>query len=286
MKYKYNGITLPKLPEWDKQTYPYAFIQFGDMTGYSIYSLIVTNAKGVMGESYRIGEHTTCEWVVAADEESEANLSGTNPGISTDNWLQYENAKTYTEYGYTNVVWSDFDILKADNTVYLAASDPVPVYDMSIFWDGLSLGLCGKALPWKAEPVAWLYNGVRLPKLPKWDIEAYPYAFIESSTGGVLANFVVSSMPLFGKDYENLFLKYKAMYSKTDGTALRYTYDSINTQEEYRTGFVYQDRKECTDGTRVSYSIGTNLLWANYDVIAYDDDSVYLAASEPIPVYE
>ena len=55
--------------------------------------------------------------------------------------------------------------------------------DLKSLQYGLSLGLSGKPLPISGgdpsvEPVAYLYNGVRLPKLPEWDRETYPYAYI------------------------------------------------------------------------------------------------------------
>ena len=44
---------------------------------------------------------------------------------------------------------------------------------------GLILSLFSSPLPEvQKQPVAYLYNGVRLPKLPEWDRETYPYATI------------------------------------------------------------------------------------------------------------
>ena len=277
MKYKYNGITLPKLPEWDKTAYPYAFIQFGDMTGYSIYSLIVTNSTGVMGDSYQIGAHTTCEWVVAADKESAENLSGTTPGISTDNWLQYENAKTHTEYGYSNVVWSDHEIRNADNSIYLPKSYPVPVYDMRSFWAGVSMGLCGKAIFSKKEPVAYLYNGVALPNLPDSEMQ---YAFMTAS--------VSTSNTSHYSYYSTIYLYYSTVpiyvYTRASGSALKTKQDGnlvCYTCSLSSDGAVLEDwtRYENGDITAVADANLTgmdtdNIIWTNDDITFYNSDMV------------
>ena len=54
---------------------------------------------------------------------------------------------------------------------------------MRDFVKGLALGLTGAPLPYTgtAEPVAYLYNGYRLPPLPNRDKAQYPYATIDST---------------------------------------------------------------------------------------------------------
>ena len=153
----YNGIPLPALPGYNESVYTHGFIQYGGVTGMEIYSLIVSTASGVMGDSYTVGEHTYSAWVVAANEQSAANLSGAYPGISTKEWLQFEDGKTVTASTYDNIVWSDFDILKTDGSVYLKASKP---FDLDAFKIGLSLGLCGKSLyiPAKDDGPAYTWD--------------------------------------------------------------------------------------------------------------------------------
>ena len=49
---------------------------------------------------------------------------------------------------------------------------------------GLILGQFSSPLPEvQKEPVAYLYNGVRLPALPEWDREKYPFAVIWYTPG-------------------------------------------------------------------------------------------------------
>ena len=304
MKYKYNGIPipLPKLPEWDKTIYPYAFIQHSGTGGsLDFYSLIVTTASGVMDDGYTIGEHTMCAWVVAANEATAEALSGAYPGISTKVWLQFEDAVSETEYSYSYVVWSDHTIRNADNSIYLLASDPV--CDMSSFWAGVSMGLCGKAIFGKGEPVpdepvepiGYLYgrvaedgetdtitiDGVRyvgmvLPKLPKWDTEKYPYAWIRSveySDGTVKYYLRVFSEPLVYR-YDGFLNKKYVIYNPGSGILFDHKNDEW-----------VQFGTECELG---NYFPVDSFLdsWVNHDVISDEDDSVYQYATDPIPVYE
>lgn len=269
----YNGITLPALPGYNESVYTHGFIQYGGVAGMEIYNLIVSTASGVMGDSYTVGEHTYSAWVVAANETAAENLSGAYPGISTKEWLQFEDGKTVTASTYDNIVWSDFDILKTDGSVYLKASKP---FDLDAFKIGLSLGLCGKALPWKSEPVAWLYNGWRLPKLPEWDRETYPYAIINF---GTISYLYVSDVPFFyiPKEPDTLYEVYNA-YTKEAGSALCYV--GAETAKDFL-------RKEDYDITlRAGGRAHIQIEWANHDIYSVADDSLYLAATDPIPVYE
>lgn len=279
----YNGIPLPALPGYNESVYTHGFIQYGGVAGMEIYNLIVSTASGVMGDSYTVGEHTYSAWVVAANETAAENLSGAYPGISTKEWLQFEDGNTVTASTYDNIVWSNFDILKADGSVYLKASKP---FDLDAFKIGLSLGLCGKALPWKAEPVAWLYNGVRLPKLPEWDKETYPYAFmtVMATSSNTSAYLYCSPVPIYKNDNGGLI---SSLITKQDGTVICYTCSLLSD------GTVFEDwtRYENGDKSVVSDAsfivINTALIkWSNYDMLNYSDDSVYLAASEPVPVYD
>lgn len=112
--YLYNGVRLPKLPE---MAYPFMIISLNHSTNeYAAYAL----SNEVHGEKfgfqlyymsaapydcYRVENGEWAFWFAQED----GNLNS--------------NPKTHT------IVWADHDIIDADGSVYLAASEPVPVYE-------------------------------------------------------------------------------------------------------------------------------------------------------------
>lgn len=134
-------------------------------------------------------------------------------------------------------------------------------FDIQGFMMGLAMALCGRPVQWpKGEPVAYLYgpDKVRLPKLPEWDKERYPYAYIcfKESTGYV---FAVNSIEV------NV---------NSEKTMIVYSNDYI---------------RNLVDGEWAAgrAGLGFTPVWANYDVCyAEAPSTVVLPASDPVPVYE
>ena len=158
-------------------------------------------------------------------------------------------------------------------------------WDSRSFWIGVALGLCGKPLHFvQREPVAYLYNGVRLPKLPEWDKMAYPYAFIREHESNIMGShfrdatlYVLPKVEYLEADNGNwcVSLKngYRASYILVSltGEATEYDYDG-------------KEWSVFEDGTGFGAVI-TDFDWANFDVLN-EDGSTYLATSDPVPVYE
>lgn len=107
----YKGVKLPALPEWDKTKYPYAMIVcFEDN---SFYDLLI----------------------------AETPFTHTSEAVESDGlglwYANYPDFETWTFYGEKNGIgggtnkmrsfWTNTDILNEDGTLYLAASEPVPV---------------------------------------------------------------------------------------------------------------------------------------------------------------
>ena len=131
---------------------------------------------------------------------------------------------------------------------------------------GFELGLAGFSFPYSKphrKPTAYLYNGIRLPALPEWDKAKYPYAFIETTFGmyylRVLANPLTPDGDSFRFNAPGLVAG-----AKMDVT----NYELIG----------WYEWKEVTENTRTP-------LWSNVDVLN-EDGTVFLAASDPVPVYE
>ena len=113
--YLYNGVRLPKLPEWDRERYPFAALNF-------IYS--GENLLGAFLYCLPSVEYGT------ANGERTVNLSGAlrcRISSGDSQWGAVES--TSGSVLITALDWADFDILNVDGTVYLAASQPIPVYD-------------------------------------------------------------------------------------------------------------------------------------------------------------
>ena len=114
------------------------------------------------------------------------------------------------------------------------------------------------------EPVAYLYNGVRLPKLPEWDKTAYPYAALGTSNKGYTlvlerSEITVTSNGLFSGST----MLGNVIFNLSDAEWVK----SANT-----------------------ISVSVTAVWTNTDLFVHVDgnktDTVYLTASEPVPIYQ
>ncbi len=196
-------------------------------------------------------------------DEALANQYGT----TAYTWTYYQDHSL--DEGVSNfdqtVIWTSTDIRKdSDGSVFLAASEPFPAGGIGGNDDFTKGYLVGAELRAKRRlPAAYLYNGVKLPKLPEWDKETYPYAYITGniSSGAYYLHCTVSV--------------------KTAATGGRMVFAE---------GAIHYKVK---DGLWVEHNIAglDPVVWSNTDV--YYSDSVeevggtlYLAASEPVPVYE
>lgn len=140
------------------------------------------------------------------------------------------------------------------------------------------------------EPIAYLYNGVRLPKLPEWDKEKYPYAAIEcyeTASGFYYRLTVVSKDAIYKTGNDSIIL------SGTEGRYWAIRDDDYGPENDFAIDggdfTSWGDSKTLSEDTAYIY-YGTHVwsearpLWTNFD-FKYDG-KVYISASEPIPVYE
>ena len=153
--------------------------------------------------------------------------------------------------------------------------------DKRSFLKGLALGLAGKPLEFAPgkEPVAYLYNGVRLPKLPEWDKSKYPYAFIRNVPSGTDYNelYVFKTEPAWFKP-SIIVSAYGVEDGNTHLEAVDYPYGA-----EADWGYVTLSEK--TSNGYLASGNFEGIFWANYDILN-EDGTIYLAASDPVPVYE
>lgn len=108
--YSYNGTVLPELPEWDKETYPYAWIRpyaFGRLLS------IQKDVSYAVVEGYEKIEYP---------EDTKFYWTG-----NSGEWIvhRYDHDTMVTR----GAIWANFDILSTTGAVTLLASNPIPVYE-------------------------------------------------------------------------------------------------------------------------------------------------------------
>lgn len=259
-KFLYGGVTLPAKPDYDETVFPCAYMQNSN-------TLIVVSAVGY----------------IIKDTEGNAtgmrSADGTNLIYSAwtcddgETWTPLTVERETSTVAAANVFWSNTDLCYEDGTVYVAASEPVPVVEKFPIreWIGwLLAGLCSRPLPMGARvPVAYLYNGVRLPGLPKeWNPETHPFACLFTTGGNV---YTLRMMPS-DSYYTTYFNKRVFMSDNGCLEATNVTGDTDRFTLTERTGGVY-------------ISLTDKTIWVNFDLVN-EDGSIFLAASDPIPVYE
>lgn len=116
--YSYNGVVLPGLPETEGFAKAYIY-RLGAANAVRHYVCFLNEpyyAYNVTGE-YCIGYRN-----------GDVKFSKYPSGTEWTNKTVYENEGLSSEMD-NDLVWANFDILNEDGTVFLEASEPVPVYE-------------------------------------------------------------------------------------------------------------------------------------------------------------
>jgi hypothetical protein len=266
----YNGVELPELPEWDKETYPYAALAVsmnGELPLGSILYCSTSPIEAVPRESTywfcprEDSEYVCFIWDLIFNKDTEF-------GHETKGTCRTDEA-----FGFSDAVhWSNHDIYnRDDDSLYLAASNPIRL-DSKL---SISIGT-SKAL----------YNSVELPALPV--VEGYPYAYIHYDAVNKPA------LMLFDK-------KCKAHHEYYDDRwhSSLSLYPDKGSEKLYRINEETEEW-ECYYTFHNSYGGYILPFWANTDIYhgasydghgnpyegdsPYEEGTIFLAASEPVPV--
>ena len=120
-------------------------------------------------------------------------------------------------------------------------------------------------------PVAYLYNGVRLPGLPEVPKE-YSFVFMWSGTGYYEVCFATVESVVYSASNLSIFP------AETGGTYLEYICKDSGIWEETRySGNEY---------TGYLASVAQKMIWTNFNLKYKGTDTVFFTASNPVPVYE
>ena len=136
---------------------------------------------------------------------------------------------------------------------------------------GLLLGQFSSPLPMaQKEPIAYLYNGIQLPPMPEWDKVKYPYAVIRKDLADQYFVEFTDKLYVYDGDNRNFWC-----YAPVKLKGYKWQ------DNQYYTDWKFELESEYTGVKHTAYYI----FWTNTDILN-EDGSVYLSASEPIPVYE
>ena len=288
-RYKYNGVSLPGMPsEVDTGVYPRLFIVQNKST--ELYNLICTKSNVYAVEDYgtvgvngivlypepNSGRGFSCSassfaWSVYADLDAALSPSETTILTFTDDKYRF--------------VWTNTDIADNEGVVHYEASEPVPMFDLKAWLTGFALGLAGKPLPLsmeKREPVAYLYNGVQHPDIDSvWvDKVTYPHAVITA----IFRDNTVYYLWLISKQTSIYGESGNEVWGVQEGDASCTVYRS-KAQGAWEAANLFTDGANTRDDFGGYYISGITPIWTSHDILNADG-TLYLAASEPVPVYE
>lgn len=315
--YLYNGVELPNINMvWtDKESYPYAAITTDETYQYRLW---------LSGVGFECMETWSGFTDVVSQESSAVSATYVLESDSWSKDAEYDDraGRILSGNNGRTTIWTSVDILYVTaGTVYLAASDPVdpnaptepetPAFtlDLNSWLTGFALGLCGKPLPFAnktEEPektlVGYSYNGVQLPDINTvWtDKTTYPYAVICS---GDLSDFgALLGLDISGPMWDMSLLDQKPYCLDSDTIAFNADWNSKNCTlildadacaainaaagADVILPGVWFLMGENTDQTyETCYLPADGLFWTSHDILNADG-TTYLAASDPVPVYE
>ena len=127
MNYLYNGVELPALPEWDKETYPYALIDHYGWPGGRMRAHLVFYSQPA--ETGYNDDGDRADWVRIIGPRIEYDLFYPEDTIPYDyDWVA-NSGNPLNGSANRGAIWSNVDIYLDNGTLYIAASEPILVAD-------------------------------------------------------------------------------------------------------------------------------------------------------------
>lgn len=259
----YKGAILPALPEWDREQYPYAILKetvtdfgVGDVSRSLLLHCYAANA-------YYFTSNNRVYFGGSRDVEP---VAAKMYRLTDDTWVldsEYDNNHIQvttpegdTNYGTTvTTFWANFKA-EYDGTVYIDPSDPIPV----------------------GEPIAYSYNGVTLPALSESDLE---YAVIIYS--GLDVTYFLNmfdEQPIAHNVYYEYYDTTQLHIGRPEGCRVQFWGSS-------RDGWDKQTKPTTDRDNDNGWAMANSdrVHWTSHDILN-EDGTIYLSASDPVPVYE
>lgn len=259
--YRYGTVELPPLPEYDTTAYPYAFI-FTSSSGTTYLYYSNQPFHGYSSVMDLVTNKTDC-------------TMGTFK-ISDGVWIAGTAPKEYAAKAVTTNIpfWANYDVLDVHEQLWCAASEPVPIYEEE-----------GKT------PVGYLYGGVGpLPDIESvWTDELkarYPNVVIAPMLAEVYCLLCFSGGAYITyNDYQAPFF-----HASEQGYARMWIVCTTEESAEVFGGsagewLVIEDMEGEIPVAADDQLTVEAPVWSNFNILTADG-STYLAASEPVPVYE
>lgn len=267
--YIYNGVQLPQVPDVDGFAFQSIYV-FGNTYWFFASELQQYISTTDSGDAIHALVPNVVYWYTP----------GQNTAWELVGYDVYNGGQLLKFYDF---VWCNKPIEK-DGIVVHEGTDPVPVNPVKInpallvqsFFTGQAIRrMRGKPVETPEEPeepektlIGYSYNGVG----PLPDIEALPSEFsyrvlVFYSQASVYYAYCFASERIYKNNYLDIVGSYGSMatsYGYEDGTWIFKSEGSMNGLE---------------------MGSWAQPVWSNYDILNADG-SVYLAASEPVPVYE
>ena len=300
--YRYNNQPLPEYPSgWNKSTHPYGLvIHMVGSDAVPTFRLVVSSHAfsyvEVQEESTRViatpAGASIQNWVCFGESDSWIDL-GAGDYPTDGEWCYFDPTQWEWVWCYLSIYDDNFNVVFQGSTPILIEEEPEPEpepepdpepeeFDLRSFLTGLAMSLCtlSRGTFPQRNPVAFLYNGVRLPGLP---VVEKPYALIREShtDGGVMwayfkaTPFVCGVFSGIGQKYRRIVVQDADVYILANGEWV-YREDHSNTS-------ITLDRWEADTGNVVSVS--NTVHWCKPSIL-YEDETVFLGESDPVPVYE
>lgn len=254
--YLYNGVKLPALPEWDKTTYPYAYLCNHDGT----YMLVLAkDIKGVNSSGYLHSIYGSNELIYALEDGTWVISSF----VGNMHGLFWASTDVYYVSGTGSLA----------GTLYLSATDPIPVgtiTDPESFLIGYQIGCRLRAQRAIKKPLLYRYGEITTgtyavaPPLPHYNKEVYRYAAIDG--------------------YNGLFVSKEPIVARQNSAG-----NWIPTIESDALLFKLIDNKSerATWGESTNIEAGKTLVsiyWCDYDLYKANGE-IFKKAFEPVPMY-
>ena len=265
----YNGVELPALPDWDKETYPYACIlQTDDSAQIMLIVLSLPYQFSTIRADFE--GNGTVETRSILCSYAPPNTSGQSRGylpyngawysVGTEHWDGGSSGLYYGLTGFSNTpVWSNVDIINTDSgNVYFHTSSPIRLESK------LSIRI-GQMMS---------YNGTILPPLPAGNPAGYSYAMITKPEA--------DNLPPRGCTHLLYYFDRKLIADETGrGTLglLKASVGQVYGNVYGGTTWEYLGEVELIGGFTTTNG---PIIWSDQDILNSSDSSLYLAASEPI----